>query len=517
MAFDKQVLNNEVDIIAKLAVGGDYDFGLLATVGADRYFRAIGVAPNIFINFAPKGNATLRVPAGYELGITDVKDLINKAYGDGHVAGKALMPNLINPTPVEDGYSIVWDEDSQKFALAPSLFSKTFASGVEDVDDVIKLGGLPLDRHTEILGVGTYDLRLGLTTSKLQVLEANVVQKIELTGGTAKLILNSTEPVKLLGGAVASTFVINAGGGFILTDNQGGSARRGLRGADDYSPLVQDNDYIQKVYTDNRIATKPVNAIVKAPTSAQNGFAIVWNQAIGQYTLGNAGGASVSTIPKIQKFIGDNSTTAWTVTSGTILYINFVDINGNIQEEGVDYSRSGQIINISPPVPTSHELTIRFWEDLSLGVGGGGGTVQNGHFLFNTGVTAANPGSGKISINNAALDLASEIYINNSTSDGINIGAALADMATGDSIRLQLSSNDDNNAVYRLASMPVDNGGWWTLSVVNTFTAGSLFADLSDLVVILLFGGSSTDEGNIDGGRADSIYNTIPGMDGGGA
>lgn len=517
MAFDKQILNNDVDAIGKLAVGGDFDFGITLTAGADRFFRAIGTSPNIIINLVPKGTGTLRVPAGYDALINDVKDLINKGYADGRIGGKPIDPSLATPGAPQDGFSIVWDNDTGNYVLAPSANTNTFASGIENVSGVIKLGGPVLDRHTDIIGAGTFNLNLGTTASKLLNFGLNVGTKAELIAGTAKLVLNGTNPVELLGGAALSSFVINAGGGLIITDNQGGANRRGLRGGDDYSGNVLDNDYIQKIYTDNRLAGKPVDTLVKAPTSGQNGFAIVWNQILGQYTLADPTGDAVSTIPKKQKFTASAGQTTFTVTNGTILYLNFVDVNGDVQAEGEDFIRSGQSIVVSPGLGAGYEITVYYWEDLALGVGGGGGgSIQNGHFLFDTATAETDPGDGKAKLNTTNFTTANEIYIDELTIEGTSIGTALQDMASGDEIRLQLSSNDDNNAVYKLLAMPLNNGGWWTLSVVNVSFSGPVFASMSDVVIVLLFGGSAGSSiSNVDGGVADSIYNTLPIIDGG--
>ena len=516
MPFDKHILNNEVDVISKLGVGGDIDFGLLTTAGVDRLFKAIGAAPNIYINFLPKGVATLRVPTGYETLLSDTKDIVNKGYTDIKILGKDVMPPLQTPGVPENGFAIVWNNTEGKFTLATTASNKTFASGIEDVSTVVKLGTTPLDRHTDINGAATYNLNLGTLASKLLNLEASVVTKIELTGGTNKLILNGANPVTLQGGVALSTIVINAGGGILIADNQGGTSQRGLRGGHDYSANVQLNDYIQKVYTDNRIGGKSVNTLIKSPTSAQHGFGIVWNNALGQYTLADTTGASVSTIPKKQRFIATEGQTAFAVDNGTILYINFVDINGDVQTEGEDYLRSGQIVNVTPGLPAGYEITIHYWEDLSVGGAGGGGGVNNAHFLFDTVILATDPNDGKVRLNAISFDTATEIYIDNSTTDGVDISTGLEDLATGDEVRLQLASNDDNNAVYKLLAMPVNNGGWWTLSVVNMVANGVLFADLAEIVLVFLYGGSGGGEGvNIDGGVADSIYDTLPVMDGG--
>ena len=88
-------------------------------------------------------------------------------------------------------------------------------------------------------------------------------------------------------------------------------------------------------------------------------------------------------------------------------------------------------------------------------------------------------------------------------------------MATSDEIRVQLQSDDDNNAVFELTEPPTDNDGYWTLKVAQKLSEGALFADDAEILATVILGGTPYDQLNIDGGVANSIYNTIPGIDGG--
>ena len=149
------------------------------------------------------------------------------------------------------------------------------------------------------------------------------------------------------------------------------------------------------------------------------------------------------------------------------------------------------------------------------GSGGGSGSVLTGEYQFSTTLTEADPGAGKIRFNAASFTSVTEIYIDALTQQAVNIGFILGSLATGDEIRVQLQIEDDNNAVYELLSPPVDNDGWWTLTVENKTANGSFFSNDADLIATLILGGTPVEEMNVDGGRADSNYNTIPGIDGG--
>ena len=152
---------------------------------------------------------------------------------------------------------------------------------------------------------------------------------------------------------------------------------------------------------------------------------------------------------------------------------------------------------------------------LASGGGSGGGSAMSGHFIFDDDTTDADPGAGKVRLNTGAFDTATEIYLDALTVAAVNIGAVLSDMATGDEIRLQVSDDDDNNVVYEFTAIPVDNDGYWTLAVTHKQSAGSFFLHDEELVATVVLVGIAAEGINIDGGRADSIYNTIPGIDGG--
>ena len=175
-----KVINNETDIIGKLGLNSLLEFGLPTTVGVDRTGQAVGSEPNIFINLIPKGTATLRVPVAYETLITDNRDIINKGYADSKLAGVSIAAIIQVPTEDQDGYSIIWDDDAGEYTLGPSASSVTYASGVEDVETVVKWGGLRLDRHTDIQGAETFDVKLGTTASKLLNFELNTLFKAEI-------------------------------------------------------------------------------------------------------------------------------------------------------------------------------------------------------------------------------------------------------------------------------------------------------------------------------------------------
>lgn len=405
MAFDTQVLGNDSRIQGSLIVDSFVQLGFSTTGGADRAFNAVGALANINFLFTPKGTGTLKVPVGYAANISSDEDIVNRGYANTKLLGNDVNALVITPTIAQNGFAIVWDNTAGEYILAAAASSKTFGSGLEDVANVIKLGGTPLDRNTDI--TGAFNFRLGTTVAKLSNIELNATTRVDVVGGTSKLILNGANPVELIGGTALSSIIFDAGGGITLKDNQGGAAQRGLRGDSSYAGQITDLDYTQKTYVDSRIGGKSVDSIIKTPTVAQHGYAIIWNNSTLQYTLANISPVGTSTIPKIQTFLGDGITTVWEITSGVILYNNFVEINGNIQTEGTDYTLSGQFLTVTPALvggATPDELTIRFWEDLSVGGGGGGG--GGGHVIQNSGVSIAQRANLNFTNGISATDIA---------------------------------------------------------------------------------------------------------------
>lgn len=91
-------------------------------------------------------------------------------------------------------------------------------------------------------------------------------------------------------------------------------------------------------------------------------------------------GGGAGTAAMEQVFTANGSDTVFTVTAGTIDQINFVDINGDVQRQGTDYTISGQDITISPAPSSGDIITVRFFDGL---VGAG-----LGDFIAVTGTTA---------------------------------------------------------------------------------------------------------------------------------
>jgi hypothetical protein len=73
--------------------------------------------------------------------------------------------------------------------------------------------------------------------------------------------------------------------------------------------------------------------------------------------------------------------------------------------------------------------------------------------------------NGYVGVNNAALDLATEVHLSETNRDAADVSAYLNKLAVGDGIYLQEQDNADVWAEYTITATPTDNGTWRTYPV----------------------------------------------------
>lgn len=422
MAFEPKYFDNEVYFNFKIGVASNIEHGFATTTGTTRQYQLLGSETNIILEFIPKGTGTLRVPTSYETLVTNVRDVVNKGYTDIKIAGKDIDSLVTTPTASEDGYAIKWDNANTRWTLGVATGggggSYTFASGVQDVSGVVKLGNTVLDRNTDIYG--PFSLRLGYSANALTSI-STLAGTTSIVSGTGQLTLNlGGLPLAIAGGSPTSSITFSSAGVPVLNDNSIGP--RGLRGAANYSSNSQANDFIQKVYADNRIGGKNVTSLVTTPTVDENGYAIVWDNSLNAYHLQPFSGGGGSSNSKEQQFTANGSTSSFTVSNGTITVLSFVDINGNVQLQGINYTRSGQIIDFGTNIPSGSVITVHYFENLSVGGGGGGGghtilangspLTQRTNLNFRNALTASDTGG------NSTIEVGGPLTKNTSISGG---------------------------------------------------------------------------------------------------
>jgi hypothetical protein len=288
MAFDGHLIDSPVLVNGKGTFTGILELGITTTTGTERTIQCIGSEANITLDLITKGTGIIRVPSGYEANINNDRHLVNRAFVNSKVAGIAISSLVSAPGVGQNNFVVTYDHSNTRYTLAAVPTGKTYGSGLEDVASVVKLGGTALDRHTDI--IGNFNLNLGTTGNKLAAFQLNVTGQSSLVSGTTQIHLNGVNPFTVIGGVAGSSFIIDAGGGFLITDLQAGASQRGLKGSADFSANSTSNDFIQKVYADNRIGGKNVFSLITAPGVGQHNFAVIWDNTNNRYTLGSVGG-----------------------------------------------------------------------------------------------------------------------------------------------------------------------------------------------------------------------------------
>ncbi len=94
-------------------------------------------------------------------------------------------------------------------------------------------------------------------------------------------------------------------------------------------------------------------------------------------------------------------------------------------------------------------------------------------YQFSTNVTMADPGNGFIRVNNAAMNLATELAVNENTRLLVNVDNVWGSLRSGDVVSLYDETRGSEGLYYILTADPVDNGTWWQMSVTGTGQAFS--------------------------------------------
>src|SRR5262245_9026915 len=80
-------------------------------------------------------------------------------------------------------------------------------------------------------------------------------------------------------------------------------------------------------------------------------------------------------------------------------------------------------------------------------------------------------GSGQVGINTTVASTATQLNMNQQTSDNTDVTAVLSKVKVGDGFYVQQKTDSTRWAKYTVTATPVDNGSWWAFPV--TFQDGS--------------------------------------------
>ena len=122
-----------------------------------------------------------------------------------------------------------------------------------------------------------------------------------------------------------------------------------------------------------------------------------------------------------------------------------------------------------------------------------GGASVDASWNFDTSTVAADPGNKKFRLNNATLASVTEIYVNDTTNQGFDIGQIASFLASGMRIYIQQKNDSTRAALFQVTGAATDNTGWWTIpvSVVNSGTIYQANADCAFVFVLSAAGASA--------------------------
>ena len=86
-------------------------------------------------------------------------------------------------------------------------------------------------------------------------------------------------------------------------------------------------------------------------------------------------------------------------------------------------------------------------------------------WTFSTTTTKADPGTNTVRFNNAVLASVTEIYFDDISNSGFDVGGWISRLVAEDRLYMQKSNDPSIFAEFRVTSVPVDETGFWTIPV----------------------------------------------------
>lgn len=122
---------------------------------------------------------------------------------------------------------------------------------------------------------------------------------------------------------------------------------------------------------------------------------------------------------------------------------------------------------------------------LLIGQGGGGSVVGQTIYRFSTSTVMADPGSGKLRLDNADPMLATYLAISRMTEVGTDVANVLASIRGGDAIYIQDQDDADCWVRYSIYEAAEDHGTWFAIGIGEATGSGTAPAN-NDRVVVEL-------------------------------
>lgn len=125
-------------------------------------------------------------------------------------------------------------------------------------------------------------------------------------------------------------------------------------------------------------------------------------------------------------------------------------------------------------------------------VPGADGDQAGFNIIYLSDTTAQKPTTaGGVAFNNADLSLATAIYLDELLPNGVDLSGVINQFTAGMMFSIGLNVTSSNTlAVFELTDVPVDNGDWFSIPVINRAKSSANFANL-DQCTFQIFGGSA--------------------------
>ena len=91
----------------------------------------------------------------------------------------------------------------------------------------------------------------------------------------------------------------------------------------------------------------------------------------------------------------------------------------------------------------------------------------NGQWQYESGTSSSDPGGGKFKLDNSTPGSATNVYINDENEAGIDMGAIIGSLVSGDVVYIQEIENSRRALLCVVSGAPTDNTGWWTIPLTS--------------------------------------------------
>ncbi len=240
--------------------------------------------------------------------------------GTDSVIGSGVTIHVKQASGAQDGYLSAADWTTFNNKLGTSLLA-----GYVIIGNASNVATAFNTSTGDILASGT----TGLTIKNSVISNAH----INSAAAIARTKIASGNPYRILANDSAGVFSENAAltASMAVVIDGNGQLIASTTTAAQVSYLNTATSDLQ-VQIDNKIVTRDVAAIVKAPTASEDGFAIIWDELTGQYTLGDPVTQGIPSAGSARQFLGKKSSSNYDASWLSLVTTDISDITSTFTE-----------------------------------------------------------------------------------------------------------------------------------------------------------------------------------------